>query len=110
MARLRPTQPGDLPTGGGLAPVPVANSLGFAAAVPQADGAVFSSWAGRSTRPARNDLRSTIRPYDQLPLMAGDTVLLEEPNRDTQIGQQFTSAPFVIPGPRRLEPTTYRGE
>lgn len=109
--RPRPLQPGDVPTGGGLAPVPVASSPGFLVSNPPQSGvADLTPYAGRPTRPARNDLRSTIRPYDPLPENAGANVLLVEASRDQQIGQQVAQPPFMIPGPRRLEPTTYRGD
>lgn len=106
----RPIQPGDYPTGGGLAPVPVAGPLGFPSYAPSHGEADLTQWVGKSTRPERNDLRSTIRPYDQLPLNTGANVLLLEASRDNQIGQQVSQPPFMIPGPRRLEPTTYRGD
>ena len=114
MPFLRPTYiptPGDLPeTGGGLAPVPVA------APVQQVQSgditANLTPWRGQQTHvlARTSDLRSTIRPYDELPENTGAVVLLEEVNRDNQIGQQVAQPPFLTPGPRRLEPTTYRGD
>ena len=115
MPFLRPTYiptPGDLPeTGGGLAPVPVASGVVQTAAGLELT-ADLTPWRGRSTHATAHtsDLRSTVRPYDELPLNRGDVVLLEEVNRDNQIGQQVAQPPFLTPGPRRLEPTTYRGD
>lgn len=115
MPFLRPTYiptPGDLPeTGGGLAPVPVAS--GVLDVATNLDVAVdLSPWRGRQTHvlARTQQLRSTVRPYDETPENRGDVVLLDEVNRDNQIGQQVAQPTFQTPGPRRLEPTTYRGD
>lgn len=115
MASLRPVplpSPGDTPdTGGGLAPVPVPSGT-FPTADPGDITANLTPWRGRSTHYLAHtqNLRATVRPYDELPENTGDVVLLAEANRDNQIGQQVAQPSFLIPGPARLEPTTFRGE
>lgn len=115
MGSLRPValpSPGDEPaTGGGLAPVPVPAGT-FPTLDPGDVTADLTPWRGRSTHYLAHtqSIRTTVRPYDELPENRGDVVLLAEANRDNQIGQQVAQPPYLTPGPARLEPTSFRGE